>query len=111
MLRGVSSIGSLNLATPGDWPYTGRPFRIGISLRRLHFRLSGRPLLRLCAAAFCFAARRNALRARICSGDGLAVGGFGRAIGASTVTGGNDCSCASAAVIAATAMRHPTVTF
>ena len=57
------------------------------------------------------AMRRNALRARICSGEGLAAGGFGRAIGASTVTGGSDCSCASAPPMAATAIRQPTVTF
>jgi hypothetical protein len=41
----------------------------------------------------------------------LAAGGFGRAIGASTVTGGSGCSCASAPVMAATAIKQPTVTF
>src|SRR5262249_13424711 len=37
--------------------------------------------------------------------------GFGRATGASTVTGGSGCSCASALPMAATAIKQPTVTF
>ena len=62
------------------------------------------------ATCCCFsrAARRSALRARICSGDGLEAAGFGRATGASTVTGGRSDCFAFAPETDATAIRPAT---
>jgi hypothetical protein len=53
-------------------------------------------------------ARRNAVRARNASGDGLDEAGRGRATGASTVTGGRGACCASAPENEATAIRPAT---
>src|SRR5581483_9206734 len=64
---------------------------------------------RACSACLAWAAR-NAARARNCSAVGLVAAGFLRTTGASTVTGGKDESCASAAVNDATAIMQPTVT-
>jgi len=61
-----------------------------------------------CTACWRCAARRIALRARTCSGDGFDAAGRGRVTGASTVTGGRFDCCASAPENDATAIRPAT---
>ena len=112
-LRGVLAIGSLNLPNSRRFAlYGAAGSAYGSCCANCFFAsASACCLARAAAAPRSLAARRKALRTRICSVDGLAAGGFGRAIGASTVTGGSGCSCASAPVMAATAIKQPTVTF